>query len=88
MDFAFQFESYVDLGYLLANAASYFRNRENTLRVLSVTADVVRVRSDLTLEGLRDLLRTVPDGQLMVQTVAFAEDFYGERALSIPGGQS
>lgn len=87
MDFAFQFESYVDLGYLLANAASYFRDRENTLRVLSVTADVVRVRSDLTFAELRDLLRTVPDGQLMVNTVAFVDDFYAATEFDFQAGQ-
>ena len=88
MDFAFRFESYVDLGYLLANAASYFRNRNNALRVLSVTADVVRLRSDLTLAELRDLLRTVPDGQLMVETVAFAEDFYAARDFDVVARQA
>jgi hypothetical protein len=88
MDFAFGFESYVDLGYLLANAASYFRNRDNTLRVQSVTADVVRVRSDLTLEGLRDLLRTVPDGETMVNTVAFAEDFYAATDFDVHAEQA
>lgn len=42
------------------------------------------VEFDGTLEELRDVLRGVPNGHVMVQTVALLEQYTGERDYEIP----
>ena len=43
----------------------------------------VELDADMPLEGLRDELRKVIDGHVMVQTIARADDYTGERDYSL-----
>lgn len=77
--FAFRYECQSDLGHLMVNAVNFCRKQNAHLRIVCIEGDVVHVDTDLTLDGLRDLLRTIPDGHLMVQTANHAAEFTGER---------
>ena len=43
----------------------------------------VELDSDMPLEGLRNELRKVVDGHVMVQTIAHTEDYTGKRDYSL-----
>lgn len=86
---AFRFECEVDLGHLLVAAQNQCGQ---FFRLVAVAPELqhdtmhhhVYVDSDLTLEGIRNLMRTVPDGHVMVQTVAFVDEYTGVRDFGVP----
>lgn len=78
MDFAFRFERQTDLGCLLVTATNFCRKQDAYLRVVCVEADVVHLDTNLTLDKLRELMGTIPDGHLMADTVNFANQFTGD----------
>lgn len=45
--------------------------------------EVVLDVEELSLTALRDVIRTVPDGHVILQTVALPEEYTGERDYSI-----
>jgi len=43
----------------------------------------VELEADMEIEDLRDELRRVPDGHVMVQTLSLKEDYTGKRDFSL-----
>ena len=74
--FKLRFEAQVDLALLIVCASE---RTDVRLIIIRLDKDEAVLKTDQTLVGLRNLIRKVPDGHVMLQTVAPVKNYTGER---------
>lgn len=72
-----------------SDADNLYRNIADKVEYVTMTIkppfpDVeVEIETDMSLNDLRDEMRAVPDGHVMLQTVATTDKYTGERNFSL-----
>lgn len=72
-----------------SDADNLYRNIADKVEYVTMTIkppfpDVeVEIETDMSLNDLRDEMRAVPDGHVMLQTVATTDKYTGERDFSL-----